>query len=119
MFATELIIDKLKELSGFKNCVIVTQDGLSIDSQLDSDIDKNFISAITFSIFSEIEKQSNRIGRKNPKTSVMETDTGILAITSMPPIDGESFIIFTEFAHGSDSIHVMDSINKISSAEFN
>jgi predicted regulator of Ras-like GTPase activity (Roadblock/LC7/MglB family) len=51
MFATELIIDKLKELSGFKNCVIVTQDGLSIDSQLDSDIDKNFISAITFSIF--------------------------------------------------------------------
>lgn len=112
MLATELIIEKLKEVSGFKNCAIVTQEGLSIDSYFTEEIDKDFLSAITFSMYSEIEKQSKRIGRNEPKTSIMETDANLLAITTIP-MQGESFVLFSEFSHDTNPITLMDSINKI------
>lgn len=117
MLATELIIERMKELSGFKSCVIVGQDGLALDSYIPDDTDKNFISAVISSMFSEINKQSNRINRKEPKTTVMETDQAILAITQMP-IQGEPFIIFSEFSSTSNSIDIMDSVNKLSGSAF-
>lgn len=117
MLATGLIIEKIKDISGFKSCIIVGKDGLSIDSYIAENDDKNFISAIVSSMFSQINKQSNRFHKKNPGTSILETDLAVFAITKIP-IDAEDFIIFIEFVHNSDSIFILDSVNTITLSYF-
>ncbi len=113
MLVTGLIIDQIKEISGFKSCIIVGQDGLPIDSFISDDTDKNLLSALVSSMFEQITKQSNRFNKKNPKTSIIETDSAVLSITKIP-IDGEPFVVFSEFEFNSESIYILNSINKIS-----
>lgn len=112
MLATELIIEKLKDISGFKSCIIVGQDGLSLDSFISDNEDKNFLSAIVSSMYNEINKQSNRFSKKDPEISIMETDQAVLAISKMP-IDTETYIIFNQFEQDSDSISIMESLKQL------
>ena len=112
MLATDLILQKVRDVYGVKGCLIVGEDGLVIDSILPEGADKEFYSAIVSAIFTESNKQSNRIGRGSPHMLTIETDDSTMVIIKLT-IDNEILNVFTDFKIGSDTTQIIESMKKL------
>jgi predicted regulator of Ras-like GTPase activity (Roadblock/LC7/MglB family) len=115
MLATDLILQKIQGLGGVKGCLIVSVDGLVIDSITPDALDKDLISALISSIYSDTSKQSVRLNRGQPKIIIMETDDSVLAITHIT-MDNEPFNVFTEFKMGLDTTQIVESLRTVTNS---
>jgi predicted regulator of Ras-like GTPase activity (Roadblock/LC7/MglB family) len=113
MLTTDLILQKIQTLDGVKGCLIVGVDGLVIDSILPlQPLDKDLISALVSSIYTETAKQSARINRQQPNIIIMETDDSVLTIIHIT-LDNEIFNVFTEFKKGLDTTQIYDDLRSV------
>lgn len=113
MFATDVILQKVRDLGGVKSCMIIGSDGLVIDSVVPTAMDKELVSALATAIYNETDKQSSRFKRGHPEVMVIETDTSMIAIMEVF-IDTEKIHIFIDFKSGFDTVQILDSLKGLS-----
>ena len=115
MFATDLILQKIQSLGGVKGCLVISVDGLVIDSIFSESLDKDLISALVSSIYNETAKQSGRINREKPKIIIMETDDSVLTIIQLI-VDKEILNVFTEFKKGLDTTQIVEALRTVTNS---
>ncbi len=95
------LLNKINQISGVRGSLIATKEGLITQSALDDSTDPNMVGAILSSVLTQIEVQSKRMQRGNPRKIIIETDSQVMSIFAFDKAS-ENVIVFAEFGKEVD-----------------
>jgi len=105
------LLNKIKQISGVQGALIASKDGLIQESSLSGDTDSNIVGAVISSVFNNIEVQSKRMQRGEPKKIIVETDSQVISVLEYPG-DFGSVLVFGEFGKDMDLESLSNAINQ-------
>lgn len=107
------LLNRIKQISGVQGVVIASKEGLVQDSYLSDSTDPNMVGAVMSSVFTNIEVQSKRMQRGEPKKIIVETDSQVISIMEYNT-GSENVLVFGEFGKDMDIESLNNEMHKIS-----
>ena len=95
------LLNRINQLSGVQGALITTKEGLITESSLPESTDPNMISALFSTVFTQIEVQSKRMLRGDPKKIIVETDSQVFSVFAFDS-GAENVLVFGEFGKEVD-----------------
>ncbi|MFN8576043.1 MAG: roadblock/LC7 domain-containing protein [Candidatus Sericytochromatia bacterium] len=105
------LLNKIKQISGVKGALVASKDGLVQDSSISDDTDPNVIGTVISYIFNNIQTQSKRMQRGEPKRVILETDSQVISVLEYAG-DSGSVLVFGEYGKDIDLEGLNNTINQ-------